>query len=389
MVPDGLRRASEWSWRLLLVAAAVVAVGWALSQVFLVVVVVIAAMLLTTLFNPLADRLRRAGWRSGYATAASMVSGLAIIGLLAWLLAPPVVNEFGQVGSEAANGVRQAQHWLIHGPLHLSHKQVNNIANTIVRQLQGKGGSAVHGVLNGVLTVGETVTAVLLTIVLTVFFVRDGARIWGWLVGLWPPYSQPRMRQVGEVAWSTMGGYIRGIATIGLIDALLIGLGMLILGVPLVLPLMFLTFAAAFVPLVGSTLAGVVCALVALVSKGLVAALVLVGIIVGVQQFEGHVAYPVIMRRAVRVHPVAILIAVPTGALVAGIFGAIVAVPAVAICARVLEIVRTDHADHVPEPPIGDRGVVLDPADGRPAEEPERFALETPAQPAQEGHAAP
>ncbi len=371
VVPAGLRRASEWSWRLLIVAAAGAVVVWALSQVFLVVIVVVAALLLTTLFNPIADALRRRGWPSGLATAAALITGLGVLALVGWGIGPPVVNELGTVGKQAAQGVRQAQDWLTNGPLHLSNQQVDKYATHIVDRLQGKGGAVVNGVVNGVVTAGEVIAAVLLTIVLTVFFVKDGRLIWGWLVGLLPADSRERADQVGAVAWETLGGYIRGIATIGLVDALAIGAAIYLLGVPLVLPLMALTFIGAFIPLVGSTLAGAVSALVALVDQGLAAALILTGVIIAVQQLEGHVLYPVVMRRAVHVHPVAILLGVAAGALLMGIFGAIIAVPTVAIAARVLTIVRAERADREPTPPVGDRAVVLDPLDGRPAEHPQ------------------
>lgn len=358
MVPRGLQRASEFSWRLLIVAAALFAVGWALSKVFLVVVVVIAALLLTTLLNPLASWLRRRGWSSGLATAVSMVTGLMVLGLAGWLVAPAVVDEFGQVGKQAASGVREAQHWLVHGPLHLSHEQVDNIANRLVDQLRGGGGSSiVGGVVSGALAVGEVIAAILLTIVLTVFLVRDGRQIWNWLVGLLPRDSRPRAHQVGEIAWETLSHYIRGIAIIGAFDAILIGIGLLALGVPLVLPLMLLTFVGAFIPLAGSTVAGLISALVALVDQGIVAALILVGIIVLVQQFEGHVMYPVVMRRAVDVHPVPIILGVAAGALLMGIFGAIVAVPVVGIAGRVLALLREEAAE--PPPPAAPGEAVL------------------------------
>lgn len=349
MVPRGLQRASEFSWRLLIVAAALLAVGWALSKVFLVVVVFIAALLLTTLLNPLAARLRRRGWNTGLATAASMISGLMVLGIVGWLVAPAVIDEFGQVGKQAAVGVREAQRWLVNGPLHLSPNQVDNIANRLVDQLRGGGGSSiVGGVVSGALAVGEVVAAILLTIVVTVFLVRDGRQIWNWLVGLLPRDSRPRAHQIGQIAWDTLSHYIRGIAIIGAFDAILIGIGLLALGVPLVLPLMLLTFIGAFVPLAGSTVAGFISALVALVDEGLVAALVLVGIIILVQQVEGHVMYPVVMRRAVAVHPVPIILGVAAGALLMGIFGAIVAVPVVGIAGRVLAMLREQAGEPPP-----------------------------------------
>lgn len=359
-VPDGLRRASEWAWRLLLLAATVLAVGWVLSKVFLVVVVVIAALLLTALINPIADRLRARGWRTGPASAVAVIAGLGLLIGIVGFLAPSMVDEFGALGDKAADGVREAQRWLVQGPLNLSASQVDRIANGLVRQLQGGGGSsAVSGVVSGAVAVGSMLAAVLFAIVLAVFFVRDGRLIFTWLVGLLPATSRARALQVGDIAWETLAGYIRGIALIGLFDAVFIGIALALLGIPLVFPLMLLTFVAAFVPIVGATVAGLVAVLVALVDNGATSALILLLVIIGIQQFEGNVLYPVVMRRAVDVHPVAILIGVAVGGIVAGVLGAIVAVPIVAILGRVIALAHEEQAAI----PDGEGAVVLE-ADG-------------------------
>jgi predicted PurR-regulated permease PerM len=348
-VPAGLVRASEWTWRLLIIAAGVLALCWALAQVFVIVVVVVVALLLTTFFDPPAQRLRARGWSPGAATALSMTVGLLIVVGVVALLVPAVADEFSKVGDQAAAGVREAQRWLINGPLHLSGKQVDNIANGIVRELQGGSGSSlVSGVVSGALTAGAIVAAVLLTIALTALFVRDGREVFGWLVGLLPATARPRAQQIGNISWDTLSSYIRGIALIGLVDAAFIGLGLLIVGVPLVVPLMVVTFIGAFIPLAGSTIAGVLAALVALVSQGGVAALIVIAIVIAVQQTEGNVLYPVIMRRATDAHPIAVLLGVSAGAILAGIFGAIVAVPVVAVIGRVIAVMREEHSDDLP-----------------------------------------
>lgn len=362
-MPQGLHRASEWAWRLLLVAAGVLALGWLLSKVFLVVVVVIVALLLTALLHPLSSRLRRRGLGPGAATALTMVTALVVfVGVVAFV-APGVAGEFALLGDRAAQGVREAQRWLVNGPMGLSSKQVDAIANGLVRQLQGGGGSSVvSGVVSGALAVGTILAAALLAFVLAVFFVRDGRTIYTWLVGLLPRGGRERALQIGDLAWDTLTGYIRGIATVGLVDAVAIGLALALLGIPLVVPLMLITFVAAFVPIVGATVAGLLATLVALVDHGVTAAVILVGVIIAVQQFEGNFLYPVVMRRAVEVHPVAILIGVAVGGIVAGILGAIIAVPSVAIVGRVLELVREQE----PQAAADECGaVVLDPDGSR------------------------
>lgn len=359
MVPRGLHRASEWTWRLLLVAGGILAVGWALSKVFVVVVVVCAALLLTAVLNPIAEALCRRRWPRGLATAVAVGSGLAVlIGVVA-LVAPAMVDDFAALGDRASEGVREAQRWLVDGPLSLSSEQVDRIANGLVNQLQGEGGTSLaSGVVSGAVAVGSVLAAILLTIVLTVFFVRDGRIMFVWLVGLLPRGGRERALQVGDIAWETLTSYIRGIGVVGVFDALFVGIALAILGVPLVAPLMLITFLGAFVPIVGATIAGLVAVLVALVDNGVTTAAILLVVIIGVQQFEGNVLYPVVMRRAVEVHPVAILLGVAAGGIIAGVLGAIIAVPAVAIVGRVLSLMR-DEAEH-PGVPEGRGAVVLD-----------------------------
>lgn len=363
VVPQGLHRASEWTWRLLLLAAAVLAVGWALSKVFLVVVVVIAALLLTAVFNPLAERLRHRGWPSGRATVVAMFAGLVLLVAIVAFVAPQMVGEFAALGDKASEGVREAQRWLIDGPLSLSAEQVDKAANGVVRQLQGGGGtSLVSGVVSGAVAVGAILAAGLLAVVLTVFFVRDGRIIFTWLVGLLPATARTRATQVGDIAWETLSGYIRGVALIGLFDAVCIGIALALLGIPLVLPLMLLTFIGAFIPIVGATITGLIAVLVALVDHGSTSALILLVVIIAIQQLEGNVLYPVVMRRAVDVHPVAILLGVAAGGIIAGVLGAIIAVPVVAVIGRVLTLLREEQegAGTLPE----DAGAVLLDSDG-------------------------
>ena len=167
--------------------------------------------------------------------------------------------------------------------------------------------------------------------VLVFFFIRDGAQIWGWVVDLFPSRVRPDAHAVGRRSWSALSGYVRGMALVALVDAVLIGLALAIIGVPLVVPLMALTFFGAFVPLVGAFVAGLVAALVALVSRGLVAALLVTGAIVVIQQLEGDLIYPQVVGRSVNLHPVAVLLAVAAGAVLGGIAGAVLAVPAAAV----------------------------------------------------------
>jgi predicted PurR-regulated permease PerM len=336
-----LRRAGELSLAFLLVVAAVAVIGYAISRILLVVMPIVAALLLATLFAPPARRLERLGWPPALATATVLVFGVGVLGGLAYLLVPPVVGELSDVGAQASQGVTTAQRWLTEGPLHLSKGTVGDVADAVVHELNAGAGSIGATALGGALVVTEAVAAALMTVVLLVFFVKDGPHIWAWLVELLPSRARPRIRQAGVLTWQTLTAYVRGIAVVAVFDSVFIGLAMLAVGVPLVLPLMALVFFGAFVPLIGATVAGVIIALVTLVAQGLVPALVIVAAIIAVQQIEGHVLYPVVVGRALSLHPVAVVISVALGTVLLGIVGAFVAVPVAAVAGRVLAAVRS------------------------------------------------
>jgi predicted PurR-regulated permease PerM len=210
-------------------------------------------------------------------------------------------------------------------------------------------------VVTGALFVTELIAGLLLALVLLFFVLKDGYRIWDWIVSLVPGRRREGLREVGSASWSTLGHYLRGVASVALFDAVTIGVALAILGVPLVLPLAVLTFFGAFFPLVGAFTAGFVAALVALVSEGVVTALIVVGVITAIQQLEGDVIYPVLVGRQIRLHPVAILLVLTAGAVVAGIVGALFAVPAAAVAWTAIQHVRGERkpSDTAPAPGVG------------------------------------
>jgi predicted PurR-regulated permease PerM len=260
----------------------------------------------------------------------------------------PVADEVHRLDLDVRGGVERIGDWLVDGPLGLSERQVDRSIERGFDQLRANGGVFASGLLSGTVLLVELVAGVLLTLFLLFFFLKDGDRIWDWVVRLFPRRARGDVEAIGAQSWQMLGGYLRGVALVALVDAVLIGSGLAIVGVALVLPLAVLTFLAGFFPIVGANVAGFAAAMVALVSNGLTAALVVVGIVVLVQQLEGHLLQPLIVGRSVRLHPVAILLAIAGGAVLWGIAGAFLAVPLTAVCATAASHLRRGSRSPAP-----------------------------------------
>jgi predicted PurR-regulated permease PerM len=334
-VPVALRVAAGWSWRLLVVGAAVYVVAMAIGRVRSIVIPVVAGLLITALIVPIAQRLQRAGVpRLASAFLALFAFFVVIVGA-AVLVGLNAANELPTVITQVNKGIGQVREYLATGPLHLSQKQITDTLNSIQHSLTSNQGKVVSGVITTASVLFEVVASLLVTLFATFFFVYDGAGIWNWIVTRFPPVAEERVRGAGREAWATLTGYIRGTVIIALTDALGISIGLVVIGTPLVAPLGMLTFFGGFIPIVGATLAGTAAVLVTLVTKGLVQAIIVLCIVLVVQQIEGHVLHPLVMRRAVNLHPLAIVISLSAGGVLAGIPGAIAAVPTVAVINRV------------------------------------------------------
>jgi putative heme transporter len=333
-VPRWLSGSAAVSWRLLVVAAAIGVVGFLLVYLRLVVLPVIVALFLSTLLAPPAGWLRARGWPPLAATWAVIGGAVLVIAGASAVLAPQIGPEVGTLRDRVAAGLDDVQRWLQQGPLHLSDTQLSDLLARARQEASTNSRALTRGLLSGATLAVEMVTGALLSLVLTFFFVKDGDRFGEWFARQAGDRAD-LVRAVGRRAFDTLGAYLRGVATVGLIDAVFIGIGLVIVGVPLAVPLAFLVFLGAFFPIVGAFLSGLVAALVALVSNGLVAALIIVGITIAVQQLEGHVLAPLVLGRAVKLHPAVILLALAGGGVVGGIAGAALAVPAVAVIASV------------------------------------------------------
>jgi predicted PurR-regulated permease PerM len=346
-VPRSLVLASELGWRFLVVVAAIAVLAYGLWYIRLVALPAFLALLLSTILVPPARALRRRGLRPALATSIVFLGALLVAAGVAALVVPPFVEEVGTL-SETVTGGAQELGRLIAGPLGLSHEQVQSTIDSMSQKLHASGGDIASGVMSGAVILA----AALLTLVLLFFYVKDGPSLWRWTVRVFPKGVRPRVDHAGQMSWLVLGAYVRGQALVATVDAVFIGIGLAIIGLPLVLPLAVLIFIGAFVPIVGAFVAGAAAVLIALVAKGAGAALVVLGINLAVQQLEGNVLYPMIMRKTIELHPVATLLIVGAGGVLAGIIGALVAVPIAAVVATVLPILR----GHEPPP-------ALDPAE--------------------------
>jgi predicted PurR-regulated permease PerM len=329
-VPREVKVLSEWSWRLLLIVAAGTLVVLAVRRLEVIAVALFAALFLTALLAPVQGFLSKRVPR-GLATAGSMVTLLVVAGGLVGFVSNRVASDWDELRMRVGAGLDDVQEWLRSGPLHLTDQQLDQWLTSGREALGANQGTLTTGALGAAGTAGEVLTGFALAMFATIFFLHDGGRIWRWCQGLIPGRDHVGSDAAGAAAWRTLTGYVRGTVTIAFADAVLICTGLLIVGVPLAVPLSVAVFIGAFIPIVGSLAAGVLAAAVALATGGVTSMLVVIAIIVGVQQLEGHVLQPLIMSKAVSIHPLGTILAVAAGTILAGIVGAVVSVPIAAV----------------------------------------------------------
>jgi len=330
--PHGLRLAAGWSWRLLGIVAAAAVVLWLVARLRLVLIPLAIALLLAALLTPAVGWLRRqAHFPRTLASAAVLVAGLIVVAGTLTLVITQFVSGFPALAAKSTDGIRQIQAWLQNGPLHLSNQQLGGAADATQKWLDTHRDVLTSGALSTAGTAVEMLLSGFLVLFATFFFLRDGARIWRFLVGLLPGPARGPMARAGQQSWLTLVAYVKATVLVAFIDAVGIGVALLVLRVPFALPLAALVFLSSFIPIIGATLSGVVAILVALVTRGPLTALAVLVAVVLVQQLEGHVLQPLIMGRAVAIHPLAVIVAIATGVVLAGIIGALVAVPVVAV----------------------------------------------------------
>ncbi|MEV2212884.1 AI-2E family transporter [Streptomyces sp. NPDC050997] len=335
-----LRTSARVSAESLLIFLMLAVTLWILGQMWSVVWPLVVGLLLTTLTWPPTRFLRRRGWKPALAASVvTVVFLLVAIGVVA-LIAVPVASQSGQLTDGVVEGIQKLREWAAGPPLNIGDAQINKAFDTAVSRAQDGIGSMVGAVVTGVSTVVNGLVTAVLALFLMFFFLKDGPRFLPWLAHQLPGRLATDVPTVAARGWDTLGAFVRSQAAVGLLDAVLIGLGLWVLGVPLVLPLAVLTFVSAFVPIIGALFAGLVAVLIALVSNGLTDALIVLAIIVVVQQLEGNVFQPMIQSRGLGLHAAVVLLAVTLGGNLAGIVGSLLAVPLAALIAVVWNYLR-------------------------------------------------
>ncbi len=336
LVPPALDRMAAWSWRVIVVGVALVVVVWILARLRLVVLPVILALLITSVLHPPVRFLKARRWPPALATWTVLLVVIGGFVGLGFAVAPTVADEFADLGPTLEEAVETIEDWLINGPLHLTSEQIEEYQEEFFDRLRENTEAIVSGVIAGVLLAGEVIAGAIIAVVIAFFFLKDGERMQLWILDQLDEEHRVTLRALAERGWRTISGYIRGAATVATVDAVGIGLGLWIIGVPLVLPIAVLTFFGGFFPIVGATVAGVIAVLVALVTVGVTEAILTAIVVIAVQQLESNFLQPVVMGRAVRLHPVVVLSALTAGAVIGGLVGAFLSVPVAAVAAAVI-----------------------------------------------------
>ncbi|GHB69249.1 AI-2E family transporter [Streptomyces viridiviolaceus] len=381
-VPWGVRVAAEAGWRLLVLAGTVWVLMRVISAVQLVVLAFVIALLMTAVLQPTVARLRRHGVPRGLATALTAILGFVVMGLIGWFVTWQVMENIDDLSDQVQDGIDELRNWLLNSPFHVTDKQINEIAKNLREAVGANTDQITSAGLEGVTVVVETLTGILLAVFSTLFLLYDGKRIWEWTLKLVPAAARPGVAGAGPRAWRTLTAYVRGTVIVALIDAIFIGLGIYFLDVPMAVPLAVFIFLFAFIPLVGAVVSGALAVVVALVTQGVFTAVMTLVVVLAVQQIEGHILQPFILGRAVRVHPLAVVLSVATGGMVAGIGGAVVAVPLVAVTNTVVGYLRAHSREAALKQAPRPRGATS--TDAAPAVAPRRprGATSTDAAPA-------
>ena len=333
IIADGIRRLAAWCLRLLIIAAATFVLWYCIKQVWKGALPIILALIVTTVLWPPAAWLRRRGVPPGLASLLVILSSFGSICFVIWVIAPSVGRQSQTLYFQAFEGIQRAQLWLQGPPLNLDPEDLNDRINYGVQWLQNRAGSIAGEIFSGLGVATSVLVTIGIVLILTFFFLKDGDRFLPWLRSVVGKRAGWHLTELLTRAWTALSGFIRAQATVSAVDALFIGIGLVILGVPMALALAVLTFVAGFIPIVGAFVAGSLAVLVALVSLGVTKAIVVLLIVVIVQQLEGNILSPLLHSRAVNLHPVIVLISVTIGGSLFSIIGAFLAVPFAAMIA--------------------------------------------------------
>ncbi len=343
-------RVATLSLRFLLVCAALVVVWYVAGKLWVVLLPILLGLLLATVLWPPVSFLRRKGAPPALAASGVLLlSVLLLVGVVGGL-APQVTSQAEELADQVTAGLGQVQEYVSGPPFNLGEDQVGRTVDNVINELQANAQNIATRVLSGAAAAGSLLVTGLLALVLCFFYLKDGPKFLPWLSGLVGPRAAPHVSALSQRSWVTLSGFIKAQAAVGLVDAVFIGVGLAVLGVPLALPLAVLVFFGAFIPIIGAVFTGALAALVALVTQGPTTALIVIGLVLVVQQLEGNVLQPILVGRTLALHPALVIVAVTAGGTLAGITGAFLAVPVVAVGAVAVRYGRQHLAELEPGP---------------------------------------
>lgn len=334
-----LRLATDYAWRLLVLGATVYLVYRVALRFEAVVVALFLALVFTALLRPLANVLGRFLPRS-LAVASSVLGALCLLAGIIFFVSNRVANEASNLNNEFRGGIQRVEKWLEGPPFHVQPNTLTNLQSKIDSYVSAHRGTLLSQAVSGASRAAEVLGVLALAVFCSVFFTHSGDRMWDWFQLQLPERVRPTWRRCGSAAWRAFAGYTRGVILVAAANAILVGIALGILRVPLVLPLVLVEFFLSFVPLIGSPIALAVATLVALASRGVTTAVIVLALIVIMGQIEGHLLQPFVMGWAVRLHPVVVAVSVIAGTIAAGLLGAVVAVPFVSIVWAVVSELR-------------------------------------------------
>jgi predicted PurR-regulated permease PerM len=376
----GIRVAAAWTWRLLVIGVGIYVLGRIFVKIELVAFSFVLALFFTAVLHPLEVFFRRVPGSRSVSSLLALLVGLAVLGGIGTFVTWQISTHSSELGDQLSNFVAQTRDWLHDGPLHLKSSDIDKMAENVTKAIKDHQGQLISGAIETVRTLLEALGALLLILLSTFFLLRDGDQIWEWTVRLFPRAAHQRLDVAGRAGWRTLGGYMRGQVLIAVFHGVSVSIVLIILRVPLAAALGVLIFLGSFVPLLGLTVTGALCVAVALLEHGVTAAIVVAIAIIVLVQLEAHLLQPFIMSRSVEVHPLAIALSVLTGTLIAGIIGALLAVPFVAFLNSTVHALRATPALPVgdsgfpveqKEEPLGDPVDAADPGDDRTHLEPD------------------
>ncbi|MCU1407530.1 MAG: family transporter [Glaciihabitans sp.] len=358
-IPVGVEIAGQWSWRILALVGVVIVFGLIIIQLQLIVIPFMIAILISALLVPMVQFLVRHRWPRGVAVAVTMVVTLAIVSGLIYLVVTQIRSGFPDLQTRSVAAYNDFRNFLSGPPFNIDDAQFNDYLDQAFAAVQSDSEALISGALSLGSTAGHVLTGALLTLFATLFILIDGKSIWHWVVRLFPRKARMAVDGSGNAGWLTLTTFVKIQIFVAAIDALGIGLGAWILGLffggfPLIIPISIAVFLGSFIPVVGAVLTGTLAIFVALLYLGPVPALIMLGIVLLVQQVEGHILQPLVMGSAVKVHPLAVVFAVAAGSFIAGIPGALFAVPVVAVLNVMVTYVASGKWRVKPRPEVED-----------------------------------